>query len=69
MIKDFENLGEFEKDFRKCWLYCVWHLLMTERCKKELKTDYENLVHVYLKGKGLIVKGGGLQGRDSEFMW
>jgi hypothetical protein len=37
-----------EKDFRKCLLYCVWHLLMIEWYKKGQKTDYENLVHVYL---------------------
>ncbi len=49
VIKNFEYLGEFEEYFRKCWLYCVLHILVTERCKKKsLKTDYENLVHVYL---------------------
>ena len=48
VIENFEYLGEFEEYFRKCWLYCVLYLLVTERCKKSLKTDYENLVHVYL---------------------
>jgi hypothetical protein len=49
VIKKFEYLGEFEEDFRKCWLFCVLHLLVIERCKKSLKIDYENLVHVYLQ--------------------
>jgi hypothetical protein len=43
-----EYLGKFEEDFQKYWLYCVLYLLVIERCKKSLKTDYENLVHVYL---------------------
>ncbi len=47
VIKNFEYLGKFE-DFRKCWLYCVLYLLVIERCKKSFKTDYGNLVHVYL---------------------
>jgi hypothetical protein len=37
MIKNFEELGEFEKDFQKCWLYCVWQLLIIEWCKKRVK--------------------------------
>jgi hypothetical protein len=41
VIESFECLGEFEKDFQKCWIYCVWYLLMTELCKKKLKTNYE----------------------------
>ncbi len=48
VIENFEYLGEFEEFFRKCWLSCVLYLLVTERCKKSLITDYENLVHVYL---------------------
>jgi hypothetical protein len=48
VIENFEYLGEFEEYFRKCRLCCVLYLLVTERCKKSLKTDYENLVHVYL---------------------
>ncbi len=35
--KNFEYLGEFEEDFRKCWLYCVLYLLVIERCKNKLK--------------------------------
>jgi hypothetical protein len=49
VIENFEYLGEFEEYFRKCWLYCVLYLLVIERSKKSLKTDYENLVHVYNK--------------------
>ncbi len=48
VIENFEYLGEFKEYFRKCWLYCVLHLLVTERCKKSLKTNDENLVHVHL---------------------
>jgi hypothetical protein len=51
MLRAFENFeyrGEFEKDFRKCWLYCVWYLLLNDAIKG-LKTDYENLVHVTIK--------------------
>jgi hypothetical protein len=48
VIENFEYLGEFVEYFRKCWLYCVLCPLVTERCKKSLKTDDENLVHVYL---------------------
>ncbi len=39
VIKNFEYLGEFEEYFRKWWVYCVLYLLVTERCKKSLKTD------------------------------
>jgi hypothetical protein len=53
VIENFEYLGEFEEFFRKCWLSCVLYLLVTERCKKSLITDYENLVHVYLYGRQL----------------
>jgi hypothetical protein len=51
VIENFEYLGEFEEYFQKCWVYFVLYLLVTETCKKSLK-DYENLVHVYLKGAG-----------------
>jgi hypothetical protein len=37
VIENFEYLGEFEEYFRKCWLYCVLNLLVTERCKKKFK--------------------------------
>jgi hypothetical protein len=47
-IENFEYLNEFEKDVQKCWLYCVLYLLKTERYKKVLKTDSENLMNVYL---------------------
>ncbi len=30
---------------------------MTERCKKSLNTDYENLVHVYLEAKDWKFRG------------
>jgi hypothetical protein len=30
VIESFEYLGEFEEYFRKCWLYCVLYLLVTE---------------------------------------
>jgi hypothetical protein len=46
VIENLEYLGEFEEYFQKCQLYCVLYLLVTERCKKNLKTDYENIVHV-----------------------
>jgi hypothetical protein len=46
VIENFEYLGKFEEYFRKCWLYCVLHLLVIERCKESFKTGYENLVHV-----------------------
>ncbi len=48
VIENFEYLCEFKEYFWKCWLECVLYLLVTERFKKGLKTDYENLVHVYL---------------------
>jgi hypothetical protein len=48
VIENFKYLGEFKEYFRKCCLYCNLHLIVTERCKKSLKTDEENLVHVYL---------------------
>ncbi len=47
MIEKLEYLGKFE-DFWKCSLYCLLYLLVIERCKKSLKTDYENLMHGYL---------------------
>jgi hypothetical protein len=34
MIENFEYLREFEKDFRKCWIYSIWYLLMIDWCKK-----------------------------------
>jgi hypothetical protein len=37
VIENFEYLGEFKEYFRKCWLYCVLHLFVTERCKKKFK--------------------------------
>ncbi len=40
VIKNFKYRCEL-KDFQKCWLSCVWYLF-------KLKTDYENLLHVYL---------------------
>ncbi len=30
MIENFKYLGDLAKDFRKCWLHCVWYLLMIE---------------------------------------
>jgi hypothetical protein len=36
-IENLEYRGEFEKDFRKFWLYFAWHLLMIEWCKKRIK--------------------------------
>jgi hypothetical protein len=37
VIENFEYLGEFEEDFRKCWLYCVLYLSVIERCKSKFK--------------------------------
>jgi hypothetical protein len=37
VIENFEYLGEFLEYFRKCSLYCVFYLLVTERCKKNKK--------------------------------
>ncbi len=37
VIKNFEYLGELKEYFRKCWLYCVLHLFVTERCQKKFK--------------------------------
>jgi hypothetical protein len=37
VIENFEYLDEFEKDFRKCWLYCVLYLLVNERFKNMFK--------------------------------
>jgi hypothetical protein len=37
VIENFEYLGEIEEYFRKCWLYCVLYLLVTERCKKKVQ--------------------------------
>ncbi len=37
VIENFEYLDEFEEDFRKCWLYCVLYLLVTERCQQKVK--------------------------------
>ncbi len=37
VIENFEYLGEIEEYFRKCCLYCVLYLLVTERCKKKFK--------------------------------
>ncbi len=34
VIENFEYLGEFKEYFWKCWLYCILHLLVPERCKK-----------------------------------
>ncbi len=28
VIENFEYLGEFEEYFRKCWLYCVFYILV-----------------------------------------
>jgi hypothetical protein len=47
VIENFKYLGEF-RDVQKCWLYCILYLLVIERCKKSLKTDYKNLMYVYL---------------------
>jgi hypothetical protein len=35
VIENFEYLGKFKEYFRKYWLYCVFYLLATERCKKK----------------------------------
>ncbi len=48
VIENIKYLGKFLEYFRKCCLYCVFYLLVPERCKRSLKTDDENLVHVYL---------------------
>jgi hypothetical protein len=37
VIENLEYLGEFEEDFRKCWLYCILYLLVIERCKNKFK--------------------------------
>ncbi len=37
VIENFEYLGELKDYFRKCWLYCVLYLLVTERCKKKVQ--------------------------------
>ncbi len=37
VIENFEYLGEFQEDFRKCWWYCVLYLLVFERCKNKFK--------------------------------
>ncbi len=37
VIDNFECLSKFEEYFRKCWLYCVLYLLVTERCKKKFQ--------------------------------
>ncbi len=46
MLRAFSRNGEWSKtsniwaklkNFRKCWLYCVLYLLVTERCKKTFK--------------------------------
>jgi hypothetical protein len=37
VIENLDYLGEFEEYFRKCWLYCVLYILVTERCKNNLK--------------------------------
>ncbi len=37
VFENFEFLDEFKEYFRKCWLYCVLCLLVTERCKKMFK--------------------------------
>ncbi len=34
VILNFEYLGEFDKDVKKCWLNCVLYLLMIERWNK-----------------------------------
>ncbi len=41
VIENFEYLGEFEEDFRKCWLYCVLYLFVIERCNKKFKNNLE----------------------------
>ncbi len=35
VIENFYYLGKFEQDFRKCWLYFVLYLIVTERYKKD----------------------------------
>jgi hypothetical protein len=37
VIENFEYLDEFEEYFRKCWVYFVLYLLVTERCNKKFK--------------------------------
>jgi hypothetical protein len=48
VIENIKCLGKFKEYFQKCWLCCILYLLVIKRCKKSLKTDDENLVHVYL---------------------
>ncbi len=36
-IESVKHLGEFDQDFQKCWIYCVWCLLIMEWCKKNKK--------------------------------
>ncbi len=55
VIKNFAYLGEFEEDFRRSKFYCVLYLLVIERCKKSVKTDYDNLMHVYLQERVSIL--------------
>jgi hypothetical protein len=40
VIENIEYLGEFVEYFRKCWLYCDFYLLVTERCKKKFKNRW-----------------------------
>jgi hypothetical protein len=37
VIENFKYLIEFEEYFRKCWLYCVLYLYVTERCQKNFQ--------------------------------
>ncbi len=36
-IENLEYMGEFDGDFKKCWLYSILYLLVIERCKIRFK--------------------------------
>ncbi len=59
VIKNFKYLGKFEKDFWKCWLYCVLYLLVNERCKNKFKNRiWKSCAYVplsFLNSKGYYV--------------
>jgi hypothetical protein len=51
-IVTFEYPAKFKKVFRQCWIYCVAYLfvnLWLDDAIIKLKTDFENLVHMYLR--------------------
>jgi hypothetical protein len=62
--ENLEYLGEVEEYFRKCWLYCVLYILVTERCKKRFKNRlYKSCACVPLSWGLLLGRGhAGLTG-------